>query len=85
MYFQQKSLWSIFFLFSSRKLSPEVDRTGANFILISVTKGQETIVNKFHEHIFLIIFIIYYWFSYIFYILIVILNDAVKDFWRDYS
>ena len=53
IYFQQKSLWPIFFPFSSRKLSPEVDRTGANLILISVTKWQETIVNKCHEHILL--------------------------------
>ena len=38
---------------------PEVDRTGADLILISVTKWQETSVNKCHEHILLIIFIIY--------------------------
>ena len=41
--------------------------------LISVTKWQETNVNKCHEHILQIIFIIYYWFTYIFYILIFIL------------
>ena len=28
IYFKQESLWSIFFLFSSPKLSPEVGRTG---------------------------------------------------------
>ena len=41
--------------------------------LISVTKWQETSINKFHEHILLIIFIIYCWFTYIFYKLIFIL------------
>ena len=66
IYFQQKLLWPTFFPFSSQKLSPEVDRTGADLILINVTKWQETSVNKCHEHILLIIFIIYYWFTYIF-------------------
>ena len=62
IYFQQKSLCPIFFPFSSRKLSSEVDRTGAILILISIMKCQETSVNKCHEHILLIIFItcIYY-------------------------
>ena len=61
IYFQQKSLWPNFLPFSSRKLSPEVGRTGADLIiplvtiwvsLISGTKWQETSVNKSHEHIF---------------------------------
>ena len=47
-------------------------------------KWQETSVNKCHEHILLIIFIIYYWFTYIFIYSYSFLNDAVKDFWRDY-
>ena len=38
IYFQQKSLCPIFFPFSSRKLSKEVDRTGAVLILISIMK-----------------------------------------------
>ena len=44
IYFQQKSLWSIFFPFSSQKLSKvitEVDRTGADLILINVTKWEQ--------------------------------------------
>ena len=45
--------------FSSRMLSPEVDRTRADLILIRVTKLEETSVNKCHGHILLIIFIIY--------------------------
>ena len=56
IYFQQKSPWPIFFSFPSRKLSPKVDRTGADLILISVMKWQETSVNKCQEHILLIIF-----------------------------
>ena len=34
--------------------------------LISIMKWQETSVNKCHKHILLIIFIIYYWLTYIF-------------------
>ena len=77
IYFQQKSLWPIFFLFSSRKLSPEFGRTdwgGLDYTailkiwgsLISIMKWQEMNVNKCHGHILLITFIIYYWFTYIF-------------------
>ena len=36
---------------SCQKLSPEVDRTGVDLILISVTKWEETSVNKCHGHI----------------------------------
>ena len=61
IYFQQKSLTN-FLPFSSRKLSPEVGRTdlgGFDYTtihkicvsLISITKWQETSVNKCHEHI----------------------------------
>ena len=59
-----------YILFSSRKLSPEVSRTDCGGLdytasrkiwvsLISVTKRQETSVNKCHEHILLIIFMIF--------------------------
>ena len=73
--FSRKLLWPIFFLFSSRKLSPGrqdwggLDYTTSHTIwvsLISVKKWQGTSFNKCHEHILLIIFIIYYWFTYIF-------------------
>ena len=85
-----------FLPFSSRKLSLEVGRndwgrldyTAIHKIwvsLISITKWQETSVNKSHEHSLLIIFIIYHWFTYIFlYTDSKFFNDAVKDFWRDY-
>ena len=43
IYFQQKSLWPIFFPFSSRKLSTEIDRTGADLILISVTGDKKRV------------------------------------------
>ena len=94
VYFQQKLLWPIFSSF----FFPEVvtgrwqdwgglDYTASHKIwvsLISVTKWQETSVNKCHEHILLIIFIIYNWFTYIFKYWYSFFNDAVKDFWRDY-
>ena len=48
-------------------------------------KWLETSVNKCHEHILLIIFIIYYWITYIFIYWYLFFNDAVNDFWRDYQ
>ena len=51
--------------FSSQKLSPEVDRTGADLILISVTKRQETSVMYIADYLLLIYIF--------FYVLIVIL------------
>ena len=91
IYFQQKSLWPIFFLF----FFPEVVTgswrnwlgTAIHWIwvsLVNVTKWEETCVNKCHEHILLIIFIICYWFTYIFIFWYSFFNGAVKDFWRDY-
>ena len=67
IYFQQKSLWPIFSSFFFPKLSPKDGRTGRtclyhlsqNLGLISIAKWQETSVNKCHEHILLLIFIIY--------------------------
>ena len=95
IYFQQKIALTNCLPFSSRKLLPVVGRTelgGLDYTarhkiwvsLISVTKWQETSINKCHEHILLIIFIIYYWFTYIFIYWYSFFNDAVKDFWRDY-
>ena len=91
IYFQQKSLWPIF---SSFFLPDVVTASWQNWLvtafhkigalLISVTKWQKTCVNKGHEHILLIILIIYYWFTYMFIFWYSFWHDAVKDFWRDY-
>ena len=76
IYFQQKSIWPIFSSFFFPEIVTgrwqdwgKLDYTGSHKIwvsLISITKWQETSVNKCHEHILLIIFIICYWFTYIF-------------------
>ena len=94
IYFQQKSLWPIFsfFFFPNVDTGRWLDWGGLDYTashkiwvsLISVTKWQETSVNKCHEHILLIIFITHYWFTYIFIYWQSFFNEAVKDFWRDY-
>ena len=68
---------SFFFLEVGKTDWGRLDYTALHKIwvsLISITKWQEMSVNKCHEHILLINFITYYWFTYIFYILIFILK-----------
>ena len=88
IYFQQKSLWPIFFPFSPRicqKLTPEVDRTGADLILISVTKWEETSVNKCHGHNLLIIFIIYLLFIFDLHIFLYTDSHSLMMLWRTFE
>ena len=70
-----------------QKLSREVDRTGADLILISITKWEETSVNKCHRHILLIIFIIYIYLLFIFDLHIFLYTDSHSSMmlWRTFE
>ena len=85
IYFQQKSLWAIFFLLlpgsCHRKLQNWLGRTWLYHYSRSDKKRVSISVTNIFCWLFLLFIINLHIF---FYILIFILNDAVKDFWRDY-
>ena len=70
---------------SCQKLSPEVDRTGADLILLSVKKWEETSVNKCHGHILLIIFIIYLLFIFDLHIFLYTDSHSLMMLWRTFE